>query len=87
MGSKGRLSDEQRQFLLGVIRLGHCAMVGIGWYDILSKVDRILFSQEPALCNAPAIKHNGKPGQVIWMDDKGRYLKRRPKVGTSVFLY
>ncbi len=37
--------------------------------------------------SVPAAKYQGKPGNVIWLDEKGRYLKRRPKKGVSMFLY
>jgi len=83
---RGRLSDEQRAFLSSANRLGHCAMVGIGWDDILSKVKFIL-RNESHLGVISSARCNEKPGTVIWMDEKGRYLKRRPKKGFSIFLY
>ena len=84
---KGRLSDEQKRFLVEVNLLGHCGLVAFGWSDILGKVENILFSNNPNTQRDRATKHRRNPGTVIWVDNKGRYLKRRPKVGSSVFLY
>ena len=84
---KGRLSDEQKRFLVDVNLLGHCGLVAFGWSDILGKIENILFTNNPNTQRDGAAKHNGKPGQVIWVDENGRYLKRRPKKGVSVFLY
>ena len=38
---KGRLSKEQRKFLVNVNRLGHVGLVGIGWNDIIDKLEGI----------------------------------------------
>ena len=84
---KGRLSDEQRQFLVDVNRLGQVGLVAFGWSDILAKVDSIVLSNDPEDFVSPALDHDDTPGKVLWLDDKGRYVKRRPKNGFSIFLY
>ena len=82
---KGRLSKEQRKFLVDVNRLGHVGLVGFGWNDIMDKLAGSIFSSDKR--SAPAAKYQGKPGDVIWLDDRGRLLKRRPKKGVSIFLF
>lgn len=84
---KGRLSDEQRQFLVNVNRLGQVGLVAFGWSDILAKVEKIILSNDPEDFVGDASKHEAKAGSVVWLDEKGRYLKRRPKNGFSIFLY
>ena len=83
---KGRLSDEQKRFLLEVNRLGYCGLVAFGWADILGKVENILLSKQSYPCTASASEYHAHPGDVIWRDETGRYLKRRPKKGVSIFL-
>ena len=82
---KGRLSNEQKTFLVDVNRLGHSGLVGFGWDDIMDKLSGAIFSSGKR--SVPAAKYQGKPGNVIWLDEKGRFLKRRPKKGVSMFLY
>lgn len=84
---KGRLSDEQRQFLVDVNRLGQVGLVAFGWSDILAKVNSIILSNDPEEFVGDAAKHDAQAGNVVWLDEKGRYLKRRPKNGFSIFLY
>ena len=83
----GRLSDEQRQFLIDVNRLGQVGLVAFGWSDILAKVEKTILSNDPEEFVGEASKHDAKAGSVVWLDDKGKYLKRRPKQGFSIFLY
>ena len=83
--NKGRLSNEQKNFLVEVNRLGHCGLVGFGWDDIMDKLNQAVFSDDQRATSA-AMYHS-KPGSVIWVDERGRSLKRRPKKGVSVFLY
>ena len=81
---KGRLSDEQREFLVNVNRLGHVGIVGFGWDDIMDKLEGVFGGKK---CSAPAEEYKGDPGKVVWVDERGRCLKRRPKNGFSIFLY
>ena len=81
---KGRLSKEQRKFLVEVNQMGHIGMVGFGWDDIMDKLDGIFGEKK---CSAPAEKYNDEVGKVLWLDERGRFLKRRPKQGFSIFLY
>ena len=81
---KGRLSKEQRKFLVDVNRLGHVGMVGFGWNDIMDKIDSIFNDKQRSL---EAGQHDGEEGTVVWVDKRGRFLKRRPKQGFSLFLY
>lgn len=81
---KGRLSKEQRKFLVDVNRLGHVGMVGFGWNDIMDKLDGIFNDKQRSV---EASQHNGEAGTVVWVDRRGRFLKRRPKQGFSLFLY
>lgn len=81
---KGRLSKEQRKFLVDVNRLGHVGLVGFGWNDIMDKLDSIFNDKQRSV---EADHHNGEAGTVIWVDKLGRFLKRRPKQGFSMFLY
>jgi hypothetical protein len=82
--NKGRLSNEQKKFLVEVNRLGHCGLVGFGWDDIMDKLNKAIFSDDPR--TAPASMYHSKPGSVIWVDEKGLSLKRRPQKGISIFL-
>ena len=81
---KGRLSKEQRKFLVEVNRLGHVGIVGFGWNDIMDKLEGVFGEKN---CSAPAEKYKGAPGKVVWVDERCRCLKRRPKNGFSIFLY
>ncbi len=81
---KGRLSKEQRKFLVDVNRLGHVGLVGIGWNDIMDKLEGIFQGKQRSI---EAGKVNDCAGKVVWIDERGRFLKRRPKNGFSVFLY
>ena len=81
---KGRLSKEQRKFLVDVNRLGHVGVVGFGWNDIMDKLDSIFNDKQRSV---EADQHDGKVGAVVWVDRRGRFLKRRPKEGFSIFLY
>ena len=81
---KGRLSKEQRKFLVEVNRLGHFGLVGFGWDDIMDKLNGVFGEKK---CSASADKYHGDPGKVVWIDERGRLLKRRPKKGFSIFLY
>ena len=81
---KGRLSKEQRQFLVDVNRLGHVGLVGFGWNDIMDKLDGIFNDKQRSV---EAGQHDSEAGNVVWVDRQGRFLKRRPKQGFSVFLY
>ncbi len=82
--NKGRLSKEQRKFLVEVNRLGHVGIVGFGWNDIMDKLDGIFNDKQRSL---NAGQHDGEAGTVVWVDNRGRFLKRRPKQGFSLFLY
>ena len=81
---KGRLSKEQRQFLVDVNRLGHVGLVGFGWNDIIDKLDGIFQGKQRSV---EASRVKGSAGKVVWFDKRGRVLKRRPREGFSVFLY
>jgi len=81
---KGHLSKEQRKFLVEVNRLGHVGVVGFGWRDIIDKLESI-FSEKKR--SAPADDYHADPGKVLWVDKRGKFLKRRPKQGFSLFLY
>ena len=81
---KGRLSKEQRKFLVEVNRLGHVGFVAFGWNDIMDKLDGVFEDKQRS---AEACKVNGSAGKVVWIDERGRILKRRPKQGFSIFLY
>ena len=82
---KGRLSHEQKMFLVDVNRLGHSGLVGFGWDDIMDKLERGVFSSDQRA--TIAANYHSNPGDVIWVDAKGRHLKRRPKNGFSIFLF
>ena len=81
---KGRLSKEQRKFLVDVNRLGHVGVVGFGWNGIMDKFEGIFQGKQRSV---EASKVNDCAGKVVWIDERGRFLKRRPKNGFSIFLY
>ncbi len=80
----GRLSKEQSQFLVEVNRLGHVGLVGFGWHDIMDKLEGIFQGKQRSI---EASRVKGSVGKVVWVDKRGRFLKRRPREGFSVFLY
>ena len=82
--NKGRLSKEQRKFLVEVNRLGHVGIVGFGWNDIMDKLDGIFNDKQRSV---KASQRDGEAGTVVWVDNRARFLKRRPKQGFSLFLY
>ena len=81
---KGRLSKEQRNFLVEVNRLGHVGVVGFGWDDIMDKLYGVFNDKQRSV---EADQHDAKAGAVVWVDERERFLKRRPKKGFSLFLY
>lgn len=83
---KGRLSNEQRKFLVKVNRLGHRGFVAHGWDDIIDKISVMLESNSEKRIDK-AENYQWKPGKVVWLNKAGKPYKQRGPGKVSVFLY